>query len=551
MSQDNSSYSRSSMTILFVKHASSNSNIYNSAKSIHVPSKYDDNTFGDNTLSVPISMTPDLTNLSGRGNSIYMAIKSQKVVNNIIKEIFTDKKTGLISLEKIFERGEYGATDADYIAAMNSHLKDAALKDKGVDMLKNVYFQVFDIQGYNVTGEKTKTHTINGTVYLYKVDIDSILTTGEFWNMIDLEKPDVSKQNMLNSYNFSIKEISKGDFYSSTQNVKNVNSSALVSNLLKKKDEAKEETLVYKTEDEINYDLLDNCVTSSQVKWEKNVDAFKAKFPVFTADPLAIKVGQKEGLEIDHLYEITENRMDEKGVISLKHIGWVRAKSVVNNRAKADGKTQPSIFYKVACGKVEKGMGAIHNAETGLVFGATYALGNSLMSGIIFNVDYITHWSPGLRIGLSYGGFNSQFETKYLTYDNGNESTVKLKGQNTWLDLNISKIYQSNRFEFTPAFGFYMANVSYKSYSYSTFHDLTLDGTNGEGIKSTSYGAFLGAKVGVNFGKYFQLNAGYKFGVNFSSKFDNDKTLSNGGGNLNLKLSGPDALFVGVRIFGF
>jgi hypothetical protein len=476
--------------------------------------------------------------------------------NKMIAAIFKDKVTGATTLEKLKDRGEYNASDAQYMTAMNSQRKEAALKDMGIELLKNVYFQVYDIQEYKETADdknKSKTYTISGTAYLYKVDLDAILTSGTFWDLIDYEKPDLNKQNNLQNYDFSITPVLQTSVYSTASNLKGVKVNSLISNMVKKQGEQKDETINYRTEKEINLALLDKLVNSADINFSKNFETFKVKVPVYNADPLTIKVGKKESLRIDHLYLITENRIDKKGNKYTKKIGWVRAKHVSDNKRNADGKTEPSLFYKTYSKNIQKGMGATYAPETGLVIGASYNLGNSLMSGYFINAEYITHFWKGFRIGLSAGGFNDQVETNPFTYDNGNTSPFKFKGTNTYFDLVFSQTLQANRIELIPFIGASYTTIAYKTYNSNGGADKNLSTTipSLEGYTSNTIGAVGGIRFGIDLGKNLQMNVGYKLGYNLNTKIKDDMKAADGNKNLNINLENPTAITVGIRLFGF
>ena len=74
-------------------------------------------------------------------------------------------------------------------------------------------------------------------------------------------------------------------------------------------------------------------------------------------------------------------------------------------------------------------------------------------------------------------------------------------------------------------------------------------------ISSTNYGALTGFKAGINLGKHFQLNIGYKLGFDIGSKtkvtFTDDSESEEQDLNYSAKFSNPSNLSFGIRLFGF
>ena len=161
---------------------SSGVNYSASANSVIIPEKYDYNFFGTNVVNVdaymispaqseldglraqlsallgtkgtPISRITDTKNRisaakkqvefddSVRTQKVFNSLQDNKIANKVLSSILIDETSRSMTVEKLSKRAEYSATDADYIKAMNSESKMAAIRDKGLSLLKNVYIIV-------------------------------------------------------------------------------------------------------------------------------------------------------------------------------------------------------------------------------------------------------------------------------------------------------------------------------------------------------------------------------------------------------------------------
>ena len=77
-----------------------------------------------------------------------------------------------------------------------------------------------------------------------------------------------------------------------------------------------------------------------------NYEPFIVNASVFEVSPISSKIGTKESLKIDHLFRVSQTVQNRKGEINDKTVGWVRVKKVADNKKVADGKMEPSLFYK-------------------------------------------------------------------------------------------------------------------------------------------------------------------------------------------------------------
>jgi hypothetical protein len=460
-----SKYVRNGMSFHFITPSGFSSGIVNAIK---VPGKYDDNSFGDNTLNVNLSnLASDQNSKQKKGNTsieveassddyklIEQAVQQQKIANKILSNILLDEN-GKINFDKtIFKRGEYNATDKDAIQADASNKGWSKIRTDAItNVLNNIYLVVNQTGAItNATSKDVTTYSVPFKSYLLQVDLASLLNTMEFYDKFPLDK-NITKE--LNDYKFSIKLLSVSNGIGSTTD-QDIELNGL--KVVKKP----------KTEQQIYVDLATSTVDQGIIDHANNYEALKVKTPVISTGPITAKIGKKEGLRIDDRFEVFENRMSEKtGEKSATRMGYLRVGKVGDNESVADGNSEVSKFYKAPARRVEKNMILKEIPETGIQVGVELAVFDEVAIPMV-NIDYVTHFIKGNRLTASYLNSN---------------------GSNLLL-AEVRQVLQLNRLTLTPGFG----------YIYS------LDSESEEpGGISASF------KIGLEFGKHFQIQAGPRF----------------------------------------
>jgi hypothetical protein len=164
------------------------------------------------------------------------------------------------------------------------------------------------------------------------------------------------------------------------------------------------------------------------------------------------------------------------------------------------------------------------------------------------NIDYITNLYPGVRIGLNFGGFT---ELKSPSKDVGGLGMgLSFKGRNILGELTAQKIIQFNMLELTPYVGAYVSSTRITGVSMGGYELTAIDFPALLKLAYNEYGGLAGVKFGINFGKYTQLNVGYKLGFTLVSeiKHDDYKEGYTIPGSL---FKSPSNLSIGIRFAGF
>jgi hypothetical protein len=459
-------YVRNGLSIHFATPSGFSNDVLNSIK---VAGKYDDNSFGDNILRLNSSY-------SGQGSSsndkkskttslveseaatpeyqaVLEAIASQKIPNKVIAKILLNA-SGRVDYTTIFKRGEYNATDNTMIAANASNEGLSGVQSDAIsNVINNVYLLIQ--QTGSITSKSSKdgsTYSVPFKSYLLQVDLSELFATNQFYSTFSQKDADVASK--INNYNFKIKLISVSEGIGSTSDKElELQGLKMVS--------------TPKSQEQIYTDLATATIDGGLTDHANNYEAFKVKTKVFSVGPITAKIGKKEGLRIDDRFEVFRNGIDKStGDKFARKLGYVRVAKVADNEKVADGNSEPSKFYKAPARGIEKSDIMKELPESGIQVGVELAVfGDNAIPMV--NIDYVTHLLKGNRLTATY--LNS--------------------GGSNLLLAEVRQILQLNRLTLTPGFG----------YLYS------LDSDN----ESTGISASF--KVGLEFGKHFQIQAGPRF----------------------------------------
>ena len=237
----------------------------------------------------------------------------------------------------VAERGSYNASDMDVALAKSSKRGIALLADAGEELIKNTFVVVndFDYISKEEVANKTKAglgllkeiaeladvdidteladealttfgkgYVIRTTSYLYQLEWnDSVAAVfyNDYW-MDDNSFDEKRKEAFDNSNIFKLKlvgwEVAWADLQSTSYTKKS------------------EEKLIRVA----TIRAIDAVIAKLQRKYE----VFRTKTPLYSGDPLAAKIGLKEGLEKGDKFEVLEQVMDKNGRTRYKSKGIIK-----------------------------------------------------------------------------------------------------------------------------------------------------------------------------------------------------------------------------------
>ncbi|GAA4895720.1 hypothetical protein GCM10023311_20590 [Flaviramulus aquimarinus] len=306
----------------------------------------------------------------------YLAALNYLNTNNIAKTMvskwFNRSELGGFNMDLIAARGFYNASDLDVKIANNSERGTALLADAGEALIKNTFVIVNDFNYTNkeevakkakgilgnvtsvasqygnsnialaaegtseVIGVVGKGYVIKTRAHLYKLiwnDEVASIFYNDFWNQdsnIDLEKKKAYDETDIFKLEYIGTETSWADIQSTTLTTKT--NEDLISNATIK--------------------AIDNVIAKLQRKHE----VFRTKTPLISSEPLAAKIGLKEGLEKGDKYEVLEQMLDENGIAKFKRLGVIKVEKdlIWDNRFNADEENQSNIKYTTFSGGKKK-----------------------------------------------------------------------------------------------------------------------------------------------------------------------------------------------------
>jgi hypothetical protein len=430
--------------------------------------------------------------------------------DNIAGKIFSNlliKSNGEINVEYFFNRGEYNATDAEVITSRFAKEGKSLIQNLGFDVLNKVTILIIN------DNPSIKGNLDNKDLHadLFKVEINQ----DEFWNeVIDSRSNKLNVQKILN-YNYNIIHVAS------------VKANA-------------------------SYDRI-------FVKLARRYKPFRVTSNVFSKGPISSKIGTKEGVRINDLYQVLENKQYSDSSISQVSRGFVRVKSVLENNGNSNGNSLLSTFYRTFSGPVDRGMILRNVPDRGVFLG--YSMyqpsdQSSLLSGGMYQVDFIDHlFAKGLFYTFGIG-WSDNIQSKNLVYHSDVLRTDSVANSTGWnMQLSFGKAIQLNFIEISPQLGFLFGGYSVNSFLYKNKliqnEDQSKMGAKPP-VTFTAINFLASLKVGINLGKHLQVFSSIDklYGGNSYETSVKGTSEILGKGLTKITLNNGPSLKFGIRLIG-
>ncbi len=346
-------------------------------------------------------------------------LDENKVGRGVVAKWFNRQPDGTFNADVLKERGIYNSDDSDLSIATSSKRGESALMDAGLHLIDHSYVLVIGFsnlmtmnQYYDQTKAAPEARKMNGVKgdligILYKLNFNDSVSTLFFQDMwankgaADL-KAKVAKFDASTFPLIPVKNLimpMQATQYNAGQSLA---------------------PKVQKTQNELLRDLVNNSITNVLNHLTYQVSDFKVKAQIYKTNPIAVKIGKKEGLGYDQRYFVFENQQTSGGDQYSKRVGVIKSMSVADNRTVTSGETEPSYFYQVAGGKIDNmGMFVEQRIDAGLNLFLGYQ--QDAMSGIDARIEFY--------IGrLMYGGKAkgiSKGMTSFKLYVDGGYNSIK------------------------------------------------------------------------------------------------------------------------------
>lgn len=336
-------FKRSSLLILMVETPEKEklATIKETFEQIPIPKKFNDHSL-DIAPTIPLEK-------DGKDQSalITQSLEEGQVAKKLVAKWFNRNEKGAFDLKMIKQRGLYNASAFDVQIAQQTLRGNAMLEDAGEQLLSNTFVIVNDYKytnkeevmskgknlltgvgtilgsrkamalqnsaTANVAGVLAKGYVIKTTSYLYRLVWDEEASAkffGALW--VTEEYLDSSRVEAFDaSEGFKLKYIGRQDAWSNVQSTK----------------------YTQKTEAELIERATIKATNAAIARLERKFEAFRTKTPLISIDPIAAKIGTKEGLKKGDKFEVLEQLLAEDGTTSYKKVTeiTVDAKQIWDN----------------------------------------------------------------------------------------------------------------------------------------------------------------------------------------------------------------------------
>lgn len=544
------SYDRNSLTILLMQFSGERymDDLQNVFRDLNVPDKFNDNLVITRFLDSPYqhssyqAQNNAFMNTNDAGShisEIKNLIDNRKVSNEIVAKWFGKKPDGTYSDDLLKERGMYNAKDGDVMIANSSSSRDR-LSDQGERMIGRSFIVVMDYDWVrsvaeilNGNDDKSKSFASlykdkngfvgEGKAYIFQLvwnDSVQAVFYSDFWaSQTDDPSVIAAKSKAFNDARFDVK-------YLLSMNMDGDGTQPNPETFLGKFSSQK-------TRDELFSKMVYSSIDYAVDKIEKKVEDFRVKVPIAEIYPIRVKIGRKEGLRVDHRYDVYEALQTEQG-IKMKRRGVIRATSkIADNRMVSTGistENMLSKFYQVAGRRLDVGMRLQQRNDVGIGINLggitqTTDFSNFMISGgIEYNLSpllsHIIRRIPhSIKLGVDFSYGTPKYPIDYNTVLPGFNPSSFTPAPSTSFSLtttrwsfSLSKDFHFLRvMRFTPFIGYAMETAKFgQDVNYYYQYDQSAGTAKYNTIKKdTMYAKInfftVGAKLGINITSWMQL----------------------------------------------
>lgn len=322
-------FKRSSLMVLMLETpAMERLNIIkNTFTQISIPKKFNDH-------SLSLSSIESNTAAKEQSSTISKKLKELKVAKKLVAKWFKRNKKGTFDLELIKERGLYNANAFDIQIAQQTLRGNSILEDAGEQLIANTFVIVNDYKYTNkeevmskgklilndvgnLLGSRkaqkiensatadaaeilAKGYIIKTTSYLYRLVWDEEISNyffSELWvTNTNYDKKIVKAFD--ESDMFRLEYVGRQDAWADVQSTK----------------------YTAKTEEQLIERATIKATNAAIAKLERKFEVFRTKTPLVSIDPIAAKIGTKEGLKKGDRFEVLEQLLLENGTVEYKKV---------------------------------------------------------------------------------------------------------------------------------------------------------------------------------------------------------------------------------------
>ncbi len=306
-------------------------------------------------------------------------LNANGVARNLVARWFNRDENGHFDMNLIAERGQYNASEIDLRVAQSSMRGKALLSDAGKELISNTFVIVYDYKYTNkqeqakkrrgflnavttvasfVPGAEDvatvsslattasdvvgKGYFVRTTSYLYRLVWNDDIAQEFYENLwVDEQSDDPAKKEAFDNSN-----LFRLEYVGSELSRNNLQSTIFSS----------------KSNEQLIDIATTKAVDKNIGKLQRSYEQFRVKTPLLSADPIAAKIGLKEGIEKDDKFEVLEQVLNEDGTTSYERVTTIRVdkRHIWDNTYLAEeagsNTTEPYTVFKGNSNKVAPGM---------------------------------------------------------------------------------------------------------------------------------------------------------------------------------------------------
>ena len=364
-----SEYDRNALTIIGLKSVNTLADqLAKMIDTIKISDKFYDNEIGFRNIpfNVTVSLFDKVQQEKVFKKDVLQLLNEKKIGQAVVAKWFNRQPDGTFNTDILKDRGIYNANDADLSIATASKRGESSLADAGLGLVGHSYILVLGFsnlmtmdQYYDQTKATPETRKMNGVKgdligLLYKLDFnDSVAAV--FYQDMWVSKADGDSKAKIARFDATTFPLIP---------VKNLVMPIQATQYNAGQPMAPK---VQKSQDQLMRDMVNTSMNNVLNQLTYQVSDFKVKAQIYKTNPIAVKIGKKEGLGFDQRYFVFENRQTRSGQTYSSRRGVIKSMSVADNRSVTTGETQPSYFYQVAGGKIDNmGMFVEQRIDAGL-----------------------------------------------------------------------------------------------------------------------------------------------------------------------------------------
>ena len=368
-------YRRSSLYTLMISDENKEHQevIQNSFTNYPIPEKFNSHTLEKRTIPKTINDSVSKKELYVlQQQAITDFLTTNDVAKFMVAKWFNRSKEGGFNMNLISERGHYNATDLDVKIARNSERGTALIADAGEELIKNTFVVINNFKYTNKEEVAKKTNSILSAVSSaasqagasdLSLAVDTAAEGVDILGKGYVIKTDSYLYQLV--WNDEIASIFYNDYWTEDGNIDTTRVNAFnSSNIFKLEYIGMEsawadlQSTKYTTQSEEDLITVATLKASDAViaKLQRTYEVFRTKTPLLSGDPIAAKIGLKEGLEKGDKYEVLEQIINKEGKTEYKQIGIIKVEKdlIWDNRFMATEENKSELEYTTFKGSKNK-----------------------------------------------------------------------------------------------------------------------------------------------------------------------------------------------------